>query len=80
MKTLAVHLLEKEQDISNKLQDELLKGITYLSAIHCHSNRSYKPYTLQAQGELEKRKRKEHRTENNDAENSVLVEQDRHSK
>ena len=58
MKTLAVHLLEKEQDISNKLQDELLKGITYLSAIHSHSNRSYKRYTLQAQGELEKRKRK----------------------
>ena len=39
--------------------------------------RCYKPHTLQAQRELKNRKRKKHRTENNEAESSVLVEQDR---
>ena len=51
-----------------------------LSVIQYHSNGCYKPYTLQAQRELENRKRKKHRTENNEAEISVLVEQDRRSK
>ena len=41
-----------------------------------HSNGYYKPYTLQAQREVENRKRKEHRAENKEAERSVLVEQD----
>ena len=63
-----------------KLQDELLKGITDLSVIPYHSNEHYNPYTLQAQREFENRKRKEHRTENNEAKNSALVEQDRRSK
>ena len=53
---------EKLIDLSNKLKDWLLKGITDLSVIKCHSNGCYKPYTLQAQRELENRKRKEHRT------------------
>ena len=44
---------EKLIDISNKLQDELLKGITDLSVIQYHSNGCYKPYTLQARRELE---------------------------
>ena len=44
------------------------------------SNEYYKSYTLRAQRELENRKRKEHRTENNEAKSSVLVEQDRRSK
>ena len=39
---------------------------------------SIKP--LQSQRELENRKRKEHRIENNEAESSVLAEQDRRSK
>ena len=51
-------------DLSNKLKDELLKGITDLSVIQYHSNGCYKPYTLQAQRELKNRKRKGHRTEN----------------
>ena len=72
--------IEKLIDPLNKLQDELLKGITDLSVIQYHCNGCYKPYTLQAQRELENRKPKEHRTENNEAEGSVLVEQDRHSK
>ena len=71
---------EKLIDLSNKLQDELSKGITDLSVIRYHSNGCYKPYTLQAQRESKNRKRKEHRTENNEAERSVLVEQDRSSK
>ena len=71
---------EKLIDLSNKLQDELLKDITDLSVIQYHSNGCYKPYTLQTQRELENRKQKEHRTENNEAEISVLVEQDRRSK
>ena len=66
---------EKLIDLSNNLQDELLRGITDLSVIHYHSNEYYKPYTLQAQRELENRKRKEHRTENNEAKSSVLVDQ-----
>ena len=37
-------------------------------------------HTLQAQRELEKRKQKIHRTENNKAKSSVLVEQNRRSK
>ena len=45
--------------------------------IQYHSNGCNKPYTLQAQGKLESRKRKEQKTENNKAESSVLVEQDR---
>ena len=61
-------------DLSNKLQDELLKGITDLSVIQYHSNECYKPYTLQAQRELENGKRKEHKTENKEPESSVLVE------
>ena len=40
----------------------------------------YKPYTLQSQREFENRKRKENRTENNETQSSVLVEQDRRSK
>ena len=48
--------------------------ITDLSVARYHSH-GY----LQAQGELENRKRKEHRTENNEVESSVLVEQDRRS-
>ena len=71
---------EKLIDLSNNLQDELLRGITNLSVIHYHSNEYYKPYTLEAQRELENRKRKEHRTENNEAKSSVLVDQDRRSK
>ena len=72
--------IEKLIDPLNKLQDELLKGITDLSVIQYHCNGCYKPYTLQTQRELENRKQKEHRTENNEAESSVLVEQDRRSK
>ena len=71
---------EKLLDVSNKLQDELIKGITDLSVIQYHSHGYYKPYTSQAQRELENRKRKEQRTENNEAESSVLVKQDRRSK
>ena len=71
---------EKLIDLSNTLQDELLKGITDLSVIQYHSNGCYKSYTLQAQRELENRKGREHRTENNEAESSVLVEQDRYLK
>ena len=67
-------------DLSNKLKDELLKGITDLSVIQYHSNGCYKPYTLQAQREIKNRKRKGHRTENDEAESSVLVEQNRRSK
>ena len=37
---------EKLIDLSNKLRDELLKGITDLSVIQHHSNGYYKPYTL----------------------------------
>ena len=48
---------EKLIDLSNKLQDELLKGITDLSVIQYHSNEYYKPYILQTQKELENRKR-----------------------
>ena len=62
---------EKLIDLSNKLQYKLLKG---------HSNEYYKPYTLQSPRGTENRKRKEHRTENNEAKMSVLVEQDRRSK
>ena len=62
---------EKLIDLSNKFQDKLLKGITDLSVIQYHSSGYYKPYTLQAQWELENRKRKEHRTENNEAESTV---------
>ena len=58
----------------------MLRGITDLSVIHYHSNEYYKPYTLQAQRELENKKWKEHRTENNEAKSSVLVDQDRRSK
>ena len=54
--------------------------ITDLSVIQYHSNGYYNSYTLQAQRELENRKWKEHRTENNEAGSSMLVEQDRHSK
>ena len=71
---------EKLLDVSNKLQDELIKGITDLSVIQYHSHGYYKPYTSQAQRELENRKRKEQRKENNEAESSVLVEQERRSK
>ena len=67
-------------DLSNKLQDGLLKVITDLSVMQYHSNGCYKPQALQAQRELKNRKRKEHITENNEAEISVLVEQDRRSK
>ena len=51
-----------------------MKGITDLSVIQYHSNECYKPYTLQAQRELENGKRKEHKTENKEPESSVLVE------
>ena len=71
---------EKLINLSNKLQDELLKGITDLSVIQYHSNEYYKPYILQTQKKLENRKRKKHRTENNEAKNSALVQQDRRSK
>ena len=71
---------EKLIDLSNKLQDELFKGITDLSVIQYDSNGYYKPYTLRTQKELENRKQKEHRTENNESESSVLVEQERRSK
>ena len=54
--------------------------MNYLNFIQYHSNEYYKPYTLQAQRELENRKRKEHRTENNEAKSSVLVEHHRSSK
>ena len=67
---------EKLIDLSNKFQDKLLKGITDLSVTQYHSNEYYKPYTFQAQSELENRKRKERRTENNEAESTVLKEQD----
>ena len=67
---------EKLIELSNKFQDKLLKGITDLSVIQYHSSGYYKPYTLQAQRELENRKQKEHRTENNEAESTVLKEQD----
>ena len=53
---------EKLIDLSNKFQDKLLKGITDLSVTQYHSNEYYKPYTLQAQRELENRKQKKHRT------------------
>ena len=46
--------------------------ITDLSVIQYHSNGYYNSYTLQAQRELENRKWKEHRTENNEAGRSVL--------
>ena len=71
---------EKLMDLSNKLQDELLKGTTDLSVIQYHSNGCYKPYTFQTQRELDNKKRKEHRTENSEPESSVLLEQDRGSK
>ena len=71
---------EKLIDLSNKLQDELLKGIVDLSVKLYHSNEYYKPYTLPAQREIENRKRKEHRTDNNESKSSVLVERDRCSK
>ena len=71
---------EKLIDLSNKLQDDLLKGIADLSIVQYHSNEYCKPYTLQAQRKLEHRKLKEHRTESNEAKSSVLVEQDRRSK
>ena len=48
-----------------------MKGITDLSVIQYHSNGYYKPDTFQAQSELENRKRKEQRTENNEAESTV---------
>ena len=67
---------EKLIELSNKFQDKLLKGITDLSVTQYHSNEYYKPYTFQAQSELENRKRKERRTENNEAESTVLKEQD----
>ena len=67
-------------DLSNKLQDKLQKGITDLGVIQYHSNEYYKPSTLQPQRELENRIRKEHRTEKNEAEGSVLVKQERLSK
>ena len=51
-----------------------MKGITDLSVILYHFNEYYKPSTLQAQRKLENRKRKEHRTENNEAKSSALVE------
>ena len=54
-----------------------MKGITDLSVIQYHSNGYYKPYTFQAQSELENRKRKEQRTENTKV---LLVEQGRCSK
>ena len=54
--------------------------ITDLSVIQYHSNGYYKLFTLHAQRELENRKRKGHRTESNEAESLVLVEQDRRSK
>ena len=57
-----------------------MKGITDLSVILYHFNVYYKPSTLQAQRKLENRKRKEYRTENNEAKISVLVERDRRSK
>ena len=57
-----------------------MKVITDLSVTQYHSNEYYKPHILQAQREFENRKRKEHRTENNEAKNSALVEQDRSSK
>ena len=47
---------EKLIDLSNKLQDEILKGITDLIVTQYHSNGYYKPYTLQGQRELENRK------------------------
>ena len=53
-----------------------MKGITDLSVVQHHSNECYKSCTSQAQRELENRKQKEHRRENNEAESSVLVEQD----
>ena len=34
---------EKLIDLSNKLQDELVKGITDLSVMQYHSNQYYKP-------------------------------------
>ena len=49
---------EKLKDLSNKLQDELLKSITNVSVKQYHSNDYCKPYTLPAQRELENRKRK----------------------
>ena len=70
---------EKLIDLSNKLQDGLLKGIADLSVIQHHSNGFYRPYTLQAQRKLN-RKRKEQRTENHETKISGLVEQDRSSK
>ena len=57
-----------------------MNGITDLSVIQYHSNGYYNSYTLQAQRELENRKWKEHRTENNEAGSSMLLEQDRRSK
>ena len=57
-----------------------MKGITDLRVIQYHSAGCYKPYTLQVQRGLKNRKLKEHRTENNEAERSMLVEQDRQSK
>ena len=57
-----------------------MKGITDLSVILYHFNEYYKPSILQAQRKLENRKRKEYRTENNEAKSSVLVEHDRRSK
>ena len=57
-----------------------MKGVTDLSVTQYHSNEYYKPCTLQAQRKLENRKRKEHRTENNETKSSVLVEHDRRSK
>ena len=44
---------EKLIDLSNKLQDELLKGITDLSVTQYHSNGCCKPYTSQTQREIE---------------------------
>ena len=70
----------KLKDLSNQLQDELLKGVTDLCVIHYPSNGYYKPYSSQAEGELGKRKQREHRAGNIEAKRTVLVEQDRRSK
>ena len=66
-------------DGSYVLTSERIKNF-WFKCYKNHSNGYYKPYKVQAQREVENKKRKENRTENYEAERSVLVEQDRRSK
>ena len=72
---------EKLIDLSNKITRWIIEKYYWFKRSTVSFNEYYKPYTLQAQTALRKidKKHKEHRTENNEAKSSVLVEQDRRS-